>query len=60
MVVATGVLGAVYVVAMPPGLPYDEPSHWLNVQFYLEHHRLPVVAAPGSPTRRRWGRLPTR
>jgi Dolichyl-phosphate-mannose-protein mannosyltransferase len=47
LVVATGVLGTVYLVTMPPGLPYDEPSHWLNVQFYLEHHRLPVLDDPG-------------
>ena len=36
-----------FVGAMPPGLPYYEPSHCLNVQFYLEHHRLPVLDDPG-------------
>ncbi len=40
-------LGAAYIAAMPAGLPYDEPSHWFNVQFYLDHHRMPVVGEAG-------------
>ena len=47
LLVSTVTLGIGYIVVTPPGLPYDEPSHWLNVQFYLEHHRLPVVGEPG-------------
>ena len=41
------VLGIVYLVLMPRGLPYDEPSHWSNVVFYIEHHRIPVLGDPG-------------
>jgi D-alanyl-D-alanine carboxypeptidase (penicillin-binding protein 5/6) len=47
IIVASGVLGLAYVFVMPRGLPYDEPSHWLNVLFYLDHHRLPVIGEPG-------------
>ena len=47
LLLVSAALGVLYLVAMPPGLPYDEPSHWLNVQYYLEHRRLPVVGDPG-------------
>jgi hypothetical protein len=47
VLVGTGLLGVIYIAVMPPGLPYDEPSHWLNVQFYLEHRRMPVIGEPG-------------
>lgn len=37
---AAVLLGVLYAVLVPPGLPYDEPSHWQNVVFLLEHGRL--------------------
>ena len=33
-------VGVVYAVAVPAGLPYDEPSHWANVAFLMDHGRL--------------------
>jgi hypothetical protein len=33
-------LGVVYAVLVPAGLPYDEPSHWANVLFLVDHGRL--------------------
>ncbi len=40
---ATVALGVAYIVLVPPGLPYDEPSHWFNVEFYRTNHRMPVI-----------------
>lgn len=45
--VATTILGTAFIVVVPPGLPYDEPSHWLNVLFYVDHLRMPVLGDPG-------------
>jgi hypothetical protein len=47
LVALVGVLGIAYVAAMPPGLPYDEPSHWFNVEFYLDHQRMPAIGDDG-------------
>jgi hypothetical protein len=41
-------LAIVYSVAVPQGLPYDEPAHWANVTFIAEHWRLPVLGDPGT------------
>ena len=30
-----------------PGLPYDEPAHWSNVQYLLRTASLPVLGDPG-------------
>jgi len=46
ILVATAAVGTAYLVIMPAGLPYDEPSHWLNVRFLLEHRQLPQVGDP--------------
>jgi len=43
--VVVGVLTALYVI---PGLPSDEPAHWLNVIYYGAHHRMPRVGSPGT------------
>jgi D-alanyl-D-alanine carboxypeptidase (penicillin-binding protein 5/6) len=40
-------IGAFYVWIVPPGLPYDEPSHWATVLYYANHARLPVLGDPG-------------
>jgi hypothetical protein len=40
-------IGVVFIVVVPAGLPYDEPSHWANTLFYLDHLRLPVLGRPG-------------
>ncbi|WP_062133906.1 glycosyltransferase 87 family protein [Demequina aestuarii] len=40
--------GVAFVVLVPAGLPYDEPAHWLNVQFYLGHGRMPTLGEPGT------------
>lgn len=45
--VATAVLGAIAAFAVPAGLPYDEPAHWANTLFLVEHHALPVLGDPG-------------
>ncbi|MDN4481771.1 hypothetical protein [Demequina muriae] len=48
-ILAAGALVSVAFVALvPAGLPYDEPAHWLNVQFYLDHGRLPTLGEPGT------------
>lgn len=41
-------VGAAFVAIMPPGLPYDEPAHWLNVQWWLDHWTMPVIGEPGT------------
>ena len=46
--VAIGLAGAAYVVFMPPGLPYDEPAHWLNVLWWLDHWAMPTIGDPGT------------
>ncbi len=40
-------LGGALVATVPPGQPYDEPAHWANVLFYLQHHRMPILGEPG-------------
>ncbi len=46
LVVVTGALALMMALVVPHGLPYDEPAHWANVQFYMEHGRLPVLGEP--------------
>ena len=46
--VASVVLGAAFVALVPAGLPYDEPAHWANVEFYLEQHRMPELGEVGA------------
>ena len=36
-------LGGLYIALVPPGLPYDEPSHWLNVLHIVHHGSLPHI-----------------
>lgn len=43
----TAVLGIVFAWMIPLGLPYDEPSHWQNVVFYVTNLRMPVLGDPG-------------
>lgn len=47
LLVATLVCGLAFALAVPAGLPYDEPSHWATVRFIAEHWRLPVMGEPG-------------
>ena len=47
-VVATG-LGVWFALAVPLGLPYDEPAHWGTVLAYASGHRMPVLGDPGVP-----------
>ena len=47
IVVASLLLGLVYVFAVRPGTPGDEPSHFDTIQFYARHARLPVLGQPG-------------
>ena len=44
--VGTALAGA-FAAAVPPGQPYDEPAHWANVLFYLDHGSMPVLGQPG-------------
>jgi 4-amino-4-deoxy-L-arabinose transferase-like glycosyltransferase len=46
--VATG-LGLWFALAVPLGLPYDEPAHWGTVIAYASEHRMPVLGEPGVP-----------
>lgn len=43
----TLVVGLGYIVIVPPGTPYDEPSHFATVQYYATMHRMPVLGQPG-------------
>ena len=45
--VAALLLGWAMTVAVPPGLPYDEPAHHVNVEYYAHEGRLPVLGEPG-------------
>jgi 4-amino-4-deoxy-L-arabinose transferase-like glycosyltransferase len=47
LILISGALGLMMALVVPPGLPYDEPAHWANVQFYLTQGRLPVLGEPG-------------
>jgi D-alanyl-D-alanine carboxypeptidase (penicillin-binding protein 5/6) len=47
LLLLTAVAGTVAALAVPAGLPYDEPAHWSNVLFYAQHLRLPVFGEPG-------------
>lgn len=40
--------GAVYALAVPLGLPYDEPSHWDYARYVASHWALPVLGEPGT------------
>ncbi|WP_022882119.1 glycosyltransferase 87 family protein [Gryllotalpicola ginsengisoli] len=55
--VGTVVVGVAFVALMPAGLPYDEPSHWLNVLYYLDHHRMPALGDPGTSYEAQMGPL---
>jgi 4-amino-4-deoxy-L-arabinose transferase-like glycosyltransferase len=47
LLVAALALGAVYAWVVPPGLPYDERSHWSTVLYYADHGQMPVLGDPG-------------
>ena len=38
--------GIAFVAVVKPGIPYDEPSHWLNVLYFAAHHRIPTIGDP--------------
>jgi hypothetical protein len=42
----SALLGLAFVALVKPGLPYDEPSHWLNVLYFAGHHRIPTIGDP--------------
>lgn len=48
MLVAGALAGIAFVALVPAGLPYDEPAHWSNVQFYLDQGRMPTLGEPGT------------
>jgi D-alanyl-D-alanine carboxypeptidase (penicillin-binding protein 5/6) len=45
--VASMVLFFWFALVTPPGLPYDEPSHFGTVQHYAEHHSMPEMGDDG-------------
>lgn len=47
VVAVTAGLGALYAFLIEPGLPSDEPAHWLTVLYYAEHWSIPVMGHPG-------------
>jgi len=47
LLVLAAAVGVTYLAVIMPGLPYDEPSHWLNVLYYLHHQAMPVVGDRG-------------
>jgi hypothetical protein len=42
----SALLGIAFVVLVNPGIPSDEPSHWLNVLYFAGHHRIPTIGDP--------------
>ncbi len=42
----SALLGIAFAAVVKPGVPYDEPAHWLNVLYFAAHHRLPVIGDP--------------
>jgi hypothetical protein len=42
----SALLGSLYILCVPPGLPYDEPAHFANVRYYATHLHLPLIGAP--------------
>jgi hypothetical protein len=44
---SSAVLGVVYTAVVPRGLPYDEPSHWANVLFYVRNLSIPRLGDAG-------------
>ena len=42
----SALLGVAFVALVKPGIPYDEPSHWLNVLYVASHHRIPTIGDP--------------
>lgn len=42
----SALLGIAFVALVKPGIPYDEPSHWLNVLYFASHHRIPTIGDP--------------
>ena len=42
----SALLGLAFVALVKPGIPYDEPSHWLNVLYFASHHRMPTIGDP--------------
>lgn len=40
-------LALAYLLAVAPGTPSDEPSHFQMVQYYAVHWRLPILGEPG-------------
>lgn len=40
-------LGVGYVCLVAAGMPGDEPAHYQNVAYYLEHWCMPVLGQPG-------------
>lgn len=47
LALASLVLSLVAAASLVPGLPYDEPAHWSNVQYLLRASSLPVLGDPG-------------
>lgn len=39
--------GLLYLVFVPPGTPYDEPSHFSTIQYYAATKHMPVLGQPG-------------
>lgn len=46
-VIASATIGIIYALAVPYGLPYDEPSYWSTTQWYGHYHHLPILGQPG-------------
>lgn len=46
LVALASLVGVAFVIVVPPGLPYDEPSHWENVLYYAQHGRMPRIGDP--------------
>ena len=42
----SALLGIAFAALVKPGIPYDEPSHWLNVLYFASHHRIPTIGDP--------------
>ena len=46
--VVAAIIGVLFAVRVPLGLPYDEPAHWATVLFYEANGRMPELGEPGT------------
>ena len=48
-------VGLFFAFLIAPGIPYDEPAHYMNAKFYAKFGRLPVAGEPETSYESRHG-----